>query len=319
LDNPAANELEVDGRMAQTPFEIPAVAWKSIVLRVWRDLGPDHVGLMAAGVAFYGLLALFPAVTAIIGIAGLVFSPQDVAGQMGAVITVVPAEGAQIILDQAEAVAGSENTGLGVAAVFGVALAVYSASKGVQSLMEGINVAYDEAETRGMVRLTITRLALTAFLVIGMVMGLAATILLPGLLAIIDLGPTTEALIAVLKWLVLFAMTICGLMVIYRFAPDRRPAQWKWILPGSLFACVAWLAASIGFSVYVSNFAGYNETFGTLAGTIVLLMWLWLSAYVILVGAEINAEAEAHVRTDTTTGPAMPRGARGAVKADELV
>ncbi|MEM7677074.1 MAG: YihY/virulence factor BrkB family protein, partial [Myxococcota bacterium] len=269
-------------------------------------------------VAFYGLLALFPAITAILGIAGLIMDPQDVTAQFETLAAFMPQQAADIILGQAQEVAGSEQAGLGLAVIIGIAVALYSASKGVGSLMEGLNIAYDEEETRGFVRLTLTRLILTVFLAGGMVAAISATLVLPSILSIINFGPTTEMLIGLARWALLFTMTIAGIAVLYRHAPDRKAATWRWLSPGAVLACFLWLAASIGFSIYVANFATYNESFGALAGVVILLMWLWISTFVILFGAEVNAEAEAQTRIDTTVGQDMPMGARGAVKADTL-
>ena len=309
---------DATGQFAVRPRDIPLGGWKEIILRAWRDVGRDHVGLISAGIAFYGLLALFPAITAIIAISGLVFEPSHIATQIETVSSIMPQGAADIVLGQASEVAGSRTGGLGLATALGIGLALYSASKGVASLIEGVNVAYDEVETRSFVRLTATNLALTLFLVLGMIAGLGMALVLPGILSIVDLGQTTETLVGLVRWVVLFVLTIGGVAVLYRFSPDRAPAEWRWLLPGAILACILWTAASVGFSIYVENFGSYNETFGALAGIVVLLMWLWISAYALLFGAEVNAEMEAQVRTDTTTGPGMPRGRRGAVKADEL-
>lgn len=308
----------VPGRDAARPRDIPPAAWRMIAIRVWHKAGRDHIGLIAAGVAFYGLLALFPAITALMAISGLMFEPEQVTGQIETVTAFMPRNVARIVLDQAVEVAGSQKGGLGLAALFGLGVALYSASRGVASLIEGMNVAYDEAETRGIVRLTVTRLALTAILLLGLVFGLGATLVLPGILKLLALGPLTDILIGLTRWAVLLAMTVGGILILYRTAPDRASARWRWLWPGAILACVSWIAASAAFSLYVETFGSYNETFGALAGVIVLLMWLWLSAFVLLFGAEINAEAEAQVRPDSTTGPGMPLGLRGAVKADQL-
>lgn len=307
------------GEHAETPRQIPARGWLQIAKRAFGELGPDHVGLISAGVAFYGLMALFPAITALLAISGLILEPADVTAQFERMAAMMPEEAARIVLDQAVAVAGSQEAGLGLAAVVGIGIALYSASKGVGSLIEGLNVAYDEEETRGLVRLTLTRIGLTVFLVIGMICAISATLVLPGILTIIDLGPTTEMLIGLARWAVLFVLTVLGIAILYRVGPDRRGAQWRWVMPGAIVACVLWIAASIGFSIYVENFASYNESFGALSGVIILLMWLWLSSFVVLLGAELNGEAEAQTRVDTTTGRDMPAGARGAVKADTVV
>jgi len=306
-----------EGRMASRPRSIGLRGWKHVFQRVWTEMGTDHLSLVAAGVAFYGLLAIFPAITALMALAGLVFEASDVMTQIETVTALVPEAAAEIIIDQVAAVAGSESGGLGLAALLGLGLALWSASKGVGSLMEGINLAYDETETRGFLALTATRLALTVFLVVGMVAGLGATIVLPSILQLLALGPTVETVIGLARWAALLVMTMLGLAVLYRFAPSRRAAQWRWLTPGAVLATVLWVLGSAGFAFYVQNFGSYQETFGALAGVIILLMWLWISALLILLGAELNAEAEAQTRIDTTVGDPMPIGRRGAVKADK--
>jgi membrane protein len=304
--------------MARSPRAIPMRGWKDIFLRVWREMGTDHVGLIGAGVAFYGLLALFPAITALMAVAGLLFDSSQVTAQIETLSAIVPPAAADIIIQQAVDVTGSADGGLGLAAVIGFGLALWAASKGVGSLMEGINIAYDERETRGFVRLTLTRLGLTLFLVLGLVAGLGATIVLPSILQLLSLGATTEMLIGVTRWAALLLFTGAGLAIIYRVAPDRQGARLTWLTPGAVLATLLWIVASVGFAVYVQNFGNYQETFGTMAGIVLLLMWLWISAYVILLGAELNAETEAQVRIDSTVGQSMPLGRRGAVKANEF-
>jgi membrane protein len=309
---------DIPGGYANRPRDIPLSAWREIALRVWRKTNEDHVDLIAAGVAFYGLLALFPAITALMALAGLIFDPSTFTDQLETASAFVPENVADIVLGQAVEVAGSQRGGLGLAALVGLGVALYSASRGVASLIQGMNVAYDENETRGFLRLLVTKLVLTVALLFGLVLGLGATIVLPGILSIVALGPITELVIGLSRWAVLLAMTIAGILLLYRAAPDRAAARWIWLWPGAVFACLMWLLSSVAFSLYVENFGSYNETFGALAGVIVLLLWLWLSAFVLLFGAQINAEAEAQVRPDTTTGPGMPPGERGAVKADEV-
>ncbi|MCQ0091289.1 YihY/virulence factor BrkB family protein [Roseovarius sp. M141] len=306
------------GRNAETPTEIPARGWKDIILRVKDELASDHVGLIAAGVAFYALLAIFPAITALMALGGLVLEPAEVTTQLESLTEMIPKEAAQIILDQAVAVAGSEQAGLGVAFIIGLLLAIYSASKGMGSLMEGLNVAYDEEETRGFIKKTLWTLGLTVFLIIGLVLGLLAALAVPTVLGVIALPDWLETILALSRWVILALMTVIGLAVLYRYGPSRDDAEWKWLSPGAIAACVIWIAASVGFSIYVSNFGSYNESFGSMAGVIILLMWLWISAFIVLLGAELNAEMEAQTAADTTVGPDEPMGTRGAEKADNL-
>ncbi|MEP3685803.1 MAG: YihY/virulence factor BrkB family protein [Sulfitobacter dubius] len=306
------------GRGAETPMEIPAPGWKDILLRVKDEIATDHVSLVAAGVAFYALLAIFPAVTALMALAGLVMEPAEVTAQLESLINLIPEEAANIILDQAVAVTGSEETGLGWAFLIGLGLALYSASKGVGSLMEGLNVAYDENETRGFVAKLIWTLGLTLMLIGVLLLGLGATLAVPAIVAFLALPGWFETLLTYGSWVLLAALTTLALAVLYRYGPARDNAEWKWLTPGSVIACILWIVASVGFSIYVSNFGSYNESFGSMAGAIILLMWLWISAFIVLLGAEFNSEMEAQTRKDSTTGPDEPMGQRDAVKADRL-
>lgn len=306
------------GRTAETPTEIPALGWKDIAFRVKDEIAADRVGLIAAGVAFYGLLALFPAITALIAISGLLVEPSQIVDQLESLSGLMPEEVITIVTTQATAVAGSREGGLGLAAIAGVLIALYSASKGMASLMEGINVAYDEEEGRSFVRLKLVTFALTLFLMIGLLIALMATLGLPAVLAVLDFGALFEFLMTAGLWIGLFCLTVFGLSVLYRYAPSRDEPEWKWASPGAVVSCIIWVAASAGFAFYVANFGSYNESFGTLAGVIVLLMWFWISAFIILLGAELNAEMEAQTRADTTKGADEPIGSRDAVKADRL-
>jgi len=308
------------GEFARTPFDIPARGWLLILRRVlFTQLSRDHVGLIAAGVAFYGLLALFPATTALIGIAGMLIDPEAVTSQINAYSGMIPASAASIVQQQVNDVGATQTGALTLVAVVGLSVAVYSASKGVGSLIEGINVAYDQTETRGFIRLLLLRLGLTVAGLVAVTMALGVVIVFPAVLALVDLGQTAEAAIGLIRWVVLLLFVAVGIAALYRCAPDRSPAKWSWLMPGSILACGLWLVATIGFSVYVENFGSYNQSFGALGGVIILLMWFWISAYLVLLGAEVNAEAELQTRYDTTTGSDMPRGTRGAVKADGLV
>lgn len=306
------------GRNAETPAEIPAAGWKDIAYRLKDEIAADRVGLIAAGVAFYGLLALFPAITALIAISGLLVEPNEIVAQLQSLSGVMPEEVITIITKQATAVAGSREGGLGLAAILGILVALYSASKGMASLMQGINVAYDEDEERGFFKLKLVTFALTIFLMIGLLIALLSTLGLPALLAFVDLGQMVELVITGCLWLGLVALTILGLSVLYRYAPSRDAPEWKWASVGAVTGCLMWIVASAGFAFYVSNFGSYNESFGTLAGVIVLLMWFWISAFIILLGAELNAELEAQTRVDTTQGHDEPMGERDAEKADML-
>lgn len=305
-------------RDAATPAEISAVGWKDVAFRVKDQIAKDRVGLLAAGVAFYGLLALFPAIAAVIAISGLLIEPSKIVAQLNSLSGLMPEEVITIITKQATSVAGSREGGLGFAAVLGLLIAFYSASKGMASLIQGLNVAYDEKESRGFVKRMLVTFALTLLLIAGLICGLAATLAMPAILAFVDMGPVVATLINAALWVGLIALTIFGLSVLYRFAPSRDTPEWKWVSVGAVVGCLLWIVASASFAFYVSNFSYYNESFGALAGVVVLLIWFWISAYIILMGAELNAELEAQTRADTTVRRDKAMGTRDAEKADNL-
>jgi len=305
------------GRDAANPAEIPVVGWKEVAFRVKAKIAKDRVGLLAAGVAFYGLLALFPAITAVIAVSGLLIGPSQIIAQLNSLSGLMPEEVITIITKQATSVAGSRQGGLGFAVIIGLLIAFYSASKGMASMIQGLNIAYDEEETRGFIERMLVTFALTLMLIAGLICGLTATLAVPAILAFVDMGPVVAMLINAALWIGLIALTIVGLSVLYRFAPSRDAPKWKWTSVGAVAGCALWIAASAGFAFYVSNFGYYNQSFGTLAGAVVLLMWFWISAYIILMGAELNAELEAQTRADTTAGRDKAIGARDSEKADK--
>ena len=306
------------GRDATHPHGIPARGWKDIALRVAGQVSKDHVLLIAAGVAFYGLLAVFPAITALMSITGLLYEPQELVSALEGVTAVVPSDVSEILMAQATEVAGSQQGGLTLGLVLGLGIALWSASAGVGSLIEGINFAYDEKETRSFVKLKALTILMTVLIILGVLVAAVLIVVVPIMLSFVAFAPWVERLIQWVKYIPLALLVIFGLGVLYRYGPDRETAKIRWLAPGTLIAALLWLIASIGFSVYVSNFGSYNETFGSIAGVVVMLLWMWISAVVILLGAELNSEIEAQTARDTTTGIREPMGHRGAVKADNV-
>ncbi len=304
------------GRTATSPASIPRRGWWDVALRVKDEIGNDHVSVVAAGVAFYALLASFPAIAAIVAIAGIVIDPAQVEQQMQALIAMLPEDAAAILEEQARKVVSKGGTAMSLGAVAGLLLTLYSASAGMRNLMVGMNIAYDEAEDRGFIKKLLVSLVLTLGLIVGFILAIACIIALPIVISFMSLGETVEAMLNYLRWPLLAMFMMMGLAIIYRFAPNRSDPKWRWVSVGAVVATVLWVVASIGFSIYVRNFASYNETYGSLGAVIILLMWLWISAFVILLGAELNAELEHQTEHDTTTGEAQPMGKRGAVKAD---
>lgn len=306
------------GRNADTPLDLPPKGWKDIAFRVKDEVAEDRVGLIAAGVAFYGFLAIFPAIAALMALSGLVFTPTEVTDLLQGLTAFVPKDIIDIIVSQAQAVTGSNEGGLGLTALLGILISLYSASKGMGSLMDGINVAYDETEERGFIRLKLVTLALTLFLVFGLLLSVAVTLVLPAVLSFVDLGGLLEPIVLVASFAIIAALTVVGLSVLYRYGPSRDAPEWAWASVGAVAGCALWIVGSAGFAYYVDTFGSYNESFGTLAGVVIMLTWLWLSAFIILLGAELNAEMEAQTARDTTQGRDLPMGQRDAEKADNL-
>jgi membrane protein len=306
------------GREADYPSEVSALGWRDILLRVWQRVGTDNLSIIAAGVAFYGLLAIFPAITALVSIWGLVADPAQVQQQFASIGQIVPADAWRLLDDQLRSVAASSPRALGWGVALGILVALWSAGAGVRALITALNIAYREAEERGFITLYASGFLLTVGLIGAAVLALIVIVAVPVVLHFLPLGSLSSALIRVLTWLVMAAIVIAGLGVLYRYGPSRSHARLPWVTWGAIAAAILWLVASLLFQVYVANFANYSATYGSLGAVIALLMWFWISAFVVLLGAELNAEMEHQTRKDTTTGPAKPLGQRDAYVADHV-
>jgi membrane protein len=306
------------GRDADYPSEVPVLGWRDILLRVWEQTGTDNISMIAAGVAFYGLLAIFPAITALVSIWGLVADPAQVQQQFAAIQDFVPAEAWQLLDDQLRAVAATSATSLGWGVAFGILVALWSAGAGVRALITALNIAYDEEEKRGFISFYAAACLFTIALIGAAMLALIVIVAVPVVLQFLPLGGFSNAVIRILTWLVLAALVIAGLALLYRYGPSRRHARLRWVTWGAVAAAVLWLLASFLFQVYAANFANYGATYGSLGAVVALLMWFWISAFVVLLGAELNAEMEHQTRRDSTTGPEKPLGARGAYVADHV-
>ena len=305
------------GRHALSPWGIPWPGFKDVGLRVFRETKNDYIGLIAAGCAFYGLLAIFPAIAASIAIWGLLADPATIVGQIDGLTRALPGDAAAIIKDQAAAAAGAEG-GAALTALLSIAVGIYSASKGMKSLTTGLNIAYDEAEERSFIKKTLLNLGLTFGAVIGLLGAVLLIVGVPVALRFVGLSAGVQTLAAAFRWVVLIGGAFLAFAALYRIGPHRRGARFKWLSGGALVAVILWVGGSALFSVYVATLASYDSTYGTLGGVVVLLMWLYLTAFAILLGAEVNAELERQTAEDTTKGPARPMGERGAYAADTL-
>lgn len=313
---PDGLEAQYPGSHADRPQEIPARGWWQVVRRGVKEFSSDQMTLIAAGVAFYAFLSLIPAIIAAVLIYGLVTDPAEVERQVNAMAGVLPESAQNLLRDQMSNLVSANRQGLGIGLVISLLASLWSASGGVGNLITAVNTAYDEEETRGFVKRKALALALTVGAIIVFVLTVSLVAVFPAVANALDLpGPVNLALNAA-RWAVVLAVVAIALAVVYRVAPSRDDARLRWVSVGAAVATVGWILVSAGFSVYVNNFSSYGKTYGSLAGVVVLLMWLWLSICAVLLGAEINAESEKQTVEDTTIGPARPMGEREALKAD---
>ncbi|MFC4171999.1 YihY/virulence factor BrkB family protein [Microvirga sp. GCM10011540] len=306
------------GRHADTPTEIPTPGWKDILWRVYEEFGEDRIMAVAAGVTFYALLALFPAIAALVSIYGLFADPATIEGHLSAVSGVLPGGAMEIISEQVRRIASQGGGALGFGFIFGLLVSLWSANAGVKAVIDALNIVYEEDEKRSFIMLNLQSLAFTIGGLLFIILAVGGIVVLPVVLGFLGLGGTAETLLSLARWPVLLLIVITGLAVIYRYGPSRDKPEWRWVSPGSLVAAVLWLAGSVLFSWYVSNFGSYNETYGSLGAVIGFMTWIWLSTIVVLLGAELNAEVEHQTAKDSTEGAHEPMGARGAQMADTL-
>ena len=306
------------GRDAAAPAKIPARGWWAIAKRVAADVSEHRLLAEAAGITFYALLALFPALAALVSIYGLFANPATIADQLKAASGVVPSGGMQIISDQVHSLTANGSKALGLGAVIGIAISLWSANQGTKALFDSLNVVYGEKEKRGFLVRTAVTLAFTLGGLLFVVVALVAVVAVPVALNFVGLGGIATLLLRILRWPAVLIVLAALLSCIYRFGPSRARARWRWVTWGSSFAALAWVLVSLAFSWYVGHFGSYNKTYGTLGAAVGFMTWIWISAAVVLTGGEVNAEMEHQTARDTTTGPEKALGSRGASKADTV-
>ncbi|MGH8932989.1 MAG: YihY/virulence factor BrkB family protein [Egibacteraceae bacterium] len=304
------------GRRATTPRQIPLAGWRDILSRVIAEVRADNVPLLAAGLAYYAVLALFPTVIAAVTLYGLVADPAEIERQVSGFLAGLP-EAGEIIQNQIRA-ATSSPRGLSIASVVSLLVALYSASAGANGIVRGINVVYGEVETRGFLKLRALALLLTLGALATGLIAIGLIAILPAVIDSLGLGRIGETVVTAVRWPALALLAVTGLGLLYRYAPNRQAAKVRWVSWGAIVATALWLIGSGLFSLYISNFSNYGATYGTVAGIIILLLWLFLTSFALLLGAEINAEMERQTRRDSTTGPEQPLGSRGARAADTV-
>jgi membrane protein len=306
------------GRHSQNPFQIPWAGWKDILWRTYRRIEDDRLLATAAGVVFYGLLAIFPAITALVSCYGLFANPSTISANLQTLAMLLPQGTFQIIEDQVARVVSKGNTELGATFVFGLLLAIWSANAGMKAIIDALNVAYEEREKRSFVELNLVSLAFTVGGILGLMVMAGAVVAFPLALDHLGLAPESKLIVALARWPLLFLILLVALAVLYRFGPSRRAPRWEWLSIGAVTAGILWICGSALLSWYLSNFGNYNATYGSLGAAIGLMMWMWMSAIIILYGAELNSEIERQTLRDTTTGHPKPLGGRQAVSADTV-
>jgi len=289
--------------------------WKNILLRVYQNIGKHRIVVIAAGITFYSLLAIFPALAALVAIYGLFADPTSMAAHLDSVSDLLPGGAIDIIRDQMNRLAAQGSGSLGVAFIVGLAVSLWSANAAVKSIFDALNLVYGEVEKRGLVGLNLASLAFTSAGILFVLLAIAAIVVLPTALGLLGLAEATAILVKILRWPALLVVVSIALALLYRYGPSRERPKWRWISVGSTFAAVGWLAFSLLFSWYAANFGTYNKTYGTLGAVVGFMVWMWLSTIVVLVGAELDAEMEHQTARDTTSGAAEPPGARGAFVA----
>ena len=306
------------GRLADHPAEIPPRGWWDIARRVYDEIFEDRILAVAAGVAFYGLLALVPAIGAFVALYGLVADPATIGSHIAALAGVLPGGAIDIMHDQVRHLTAKGSTTLSVAFFTGLGISLWSSNAGMKAMFDALNVAYQEREKRNIVMLNLWSLGFTFATLVFLALAMSAIVVIPVLMNFFGLGSSTEWVMWAGRWPALFLLTLAALTILYRYGPSRRRAQWIWLSPGAVFGAAGWLAVSMLFSWYVANFGSYNETYGSLGAVIGFMTWMWLSSIIVLVGAEISAETEHQTARDTTEGPEKPLGRRGARMADSI-
>ncbi|MGJ5203012.1 YihY/virulence factor BrkB family protein [Bradyrhizobium sp. HKCCYLR20261] len=306
------------GRLANSPAEISARGWKDVLFRVYENVTEHRIVALAAGMTFYTLLAIFPALAALVAIYGLFSDPAKITGHLEQLQGVMPGGAIDIARDQLTRVSANGSQALGITFLVSLAISLWSANAAMKSLFDTLNVVYREPERRGFFKLNAISLLFTGGAILFALLAIGAVVVLPVLLNTLGLSEVGDLVLRIGRWPAIFVCVSLGLALIYRYGPDREEPKWRWISWGSALAAALWLAGSALFSWYAANFGSFNATYGSLGAAIGFMTWIWISAIVVLIGGELDAELEHQTTRDTTTGPEKPLGARGATMADTV-
>jgi membrane protein len=306
------------GRKARAPLQIPWRGWKDIFVRTYYEILADRLLALAAGIAFYSLVALFPAIAAGVSVYALFANAATISKHLSIAADIVPAGTLDLLAEEISRIAAKSDGKLTFGLLLGLGIALWSANAGMKAIFDALNIIYDEEEKRGFIWLNVVSLFFTICAIAGAGLAVALVVVFPLITAVFGLTSLDAPIVAYLRWPLMFVLIILGLAVLYRYGPSRRLPKWRWISVGSVFAALTWLAVSSLFSWYLGNFDNYNATYGALGAVVGLMMWMWLSTIVALVGAELNSEIEHQTARDSTVGPDKPLGTRGAVMADTV-
>jgi membrane protein len=318
LVSPAADGTGDRGRQATTPSEIPVRGWKDILLRVYDNISKHRVLALAAGMTYYSILAIFPAIAALVALYGLFSDPTTIAKHLDQATGFLPGGAIDIAREQLTRVTSKGSQTLGVTFFIGLATSLWSANAAMKSLFDTLNIVHGEEDTRGFFKLNAISLGFTIGGVAFILAAIGSIVVVPVALQYVGLSDAGDLLLRIGRWPAMYVVLTLALAVIYRYGPNRETARWRWVTWGSAVAALLWLAISGLFSFYAANFGKFNETYGSLGAVIGFMTWLWISAIVVLLGAEIDAEMEHQTTWDTTTGSPKPLGNRGARMADTV-
>ncbi len=306
------------GRFAQSPTGISWKGWRAVIRRTLTEMLTDRVALVAAGCAFYATLALFPAISMLISVYGLLFDTQTVLPQLAILQDLLPPAAFKVIAERVTMLVAKPPGALGWHLLLSTAITLWSSASGTKSLITALNLAYEEREQRSFLHYQVLAFSITLFVILGTTVGLSLLVALPAMLTVLGFASHQQLMIRSGSFLLLVFAVVTGLALLYRYAPNRRAPRWQWVTAGSLLATTLWVAASALFSWYVGTFSTYDAMYGPLGTGVAVMMWFYVTAYAVLLGAELNAELELQTGCDSTDGPAKPLGQRGAYVADHV-
>jgi membrane protein len=312
------SDLRDRGREARTPSEIPPRGWKDILLRVYANVSKHRILALAAGMTYYSILAIFPAIAALVAMYGLFSDPATITRQLDQLAGFIPAGAIEVAREQLSRLSSKGPQTLGITFAIGLGTSLWSSNAAMKALFDTLNIIYDESEKRGFILLNTISLGFTLGGIVFLIAALGSIVAVPVILSYVGLSGAGDLLLRAGRWPAMFLVLTGALAMIYRYGPSRERARWRWITWGSEIAALLWIGVSGAFSFYAANFGKFNETYGSLGAIIGFMTWLWISAIVILLGAEIDAEMEHQTEHYTTTGPSKPRGRRGARVPDSV-